>query len=127
MWTYLQNTGELLRPNGRYLAAGYSGSPEGKNDPTKQSIPDEGPIPQGKYDINPPEDTISHGPYVLPLTPHPENEMFGRSGFLIHGERKAGSVGFASEGCIILPLEVREAIWQSGDHQLQVLDGIKWP
>jgi len=64
-------------------------------------------------------DTVTHGPYVLPLTPSLNNQMFGRSGFLIHGDSVVNP-GTASEGCIILPRAVRQQIWGAGDHVLQV-------
>ena len=123
MWTYSQINGELLDPTGKILAAGYSGMGLYKNDPTAENVHSEGPIPCGKYTINPPESTVEHGPYVLPLTPDEGNEMFGRAGFLIHGD-SLEHPGAASEGCIIMPRAVREAIWQSGNHELQVISGL---
>ena len=123
MWTYVQVTGQLLDPTGKLLATGYSGAPEAKNDPSKQYIEDVGPIPVGKYDILAPVNTVTHGPYVLPLNPGPSNRMFDRMGFLIHGDSVI-EPGTASKGCVIMPREAREAIWASGDHQMQVISGI---
>ena len=122
-WTYRQVDGALLYPSGGILAHGYSGSPEGKNDPSKQSIAEVGPIPCGKYTIEHPEDTMGHGPFVLPLAPDEHNEMHDRAGFLIHGD-SVEHPGAASEGCIIMPRLVREAVWASGDHALQVVSGV---
>ena len=99
---------------------GYSGKDPHKNDPDSQHIPDQGPIPCGSYAIGAPHDTDKHGPYVLGLTPDPSNDMFGRSGFLIHGDSIANP-GQASEGCIILPRAARQRIWDSNDHELRVL------
>lgn len=79
-----------------------------------------GPIPCGLYTIGAHVDTMTHGPFVLPLTPSPQNEMFGRSAFLIHGDSKVAP-GSASEGCIILSRSVRERIAKSGDHELRVI------
>lgn len=118
MWTWKQSTGELFR-DGNLVAQGYSGFDAGKNNPALQSVPDVGPIPQGAYTFLFPRNTDSHGPYVLPLLPNPQNEMFGRSGFLCHGDSLAHS-GSASHGCIILARPTREAIWASGDRQLTV-------
>ena len=118
-WRYVQSTGQLTR-DGQSKAFGYSGAGEGKNDPAAQDQHNVGPIPQGIYTIGAPSDTKTHGPYVLHLTPDPENEMFGRSGFLIHGDSVVDP-GTASEGCIIFPRTVREAIWQSGDYNLEVV------
>jgi Protein of unknown function (DUF2778) len=129
MWTYVQKTGELLR-DGNHRAFGYSGYNDpangqlGKNNPALQNMHDVGPIPVGQYDIGSPTDTVTHGPFVLPLTPHPTNQMFGRSGFLIHGDSVV-EPGTASRGCIIMSRQVRNDIAASGDTLLQVLSGIQ--
>lgn len=102
------------------MGAGYSGQPDCKNDPDKCALHDRGPIPPGLYTIEPPRDTETHGPYVLPLTPNEKNEMYGRSGFLIHGD-SVSHPGSASHGCIILPRVVREAIHKSADINLEVV------
>ncbi|HUD64672.1 MAG TPA: tlde1 domain-containing protein [Candidatus Sulfotelmatobacter sp.] len=125
MWLYEQATGKLFDQDGELVGAGYSGgncgqNPEGKNNPAMQKIHCVGPLPIGVYTISPPEDTVTHGPFVLPLTPYPTNFMFGRSGFLIHGDSVLRP-GDASEGCIIMPRAVRERIWQSHDYSLQVI------
>ena len=126
-WTYEQSSGRMSNDASEVVGVGYSGGdcgrvPEGKNSPQRQSIPDVGPIPCGMYRIGAPVDTISHGPYVLPLSPNSSNEMYGRSGFLIHGDSVV-SPGKASEGCIILSRDVRELIGESMDHSLEVVTG----
>jgi hypothetical protein len=127
MWTYFQKTGELLR-DGQQQGLGYSGynDPQsgqpGKNNPTLQHVPDVGPIPVGSYTIGNPEDTLTHGPFVLPLTPNPANQMFGRAGFLIHGDSVV-EPGTASRGCIIMARTIRNEIAASGDQLLQVVTG----
>lgn len=118
MWTYRQTTGALSH-NGVEVSVGYSGAGLGKNSPTFQNVHNVGPIPQGRYAIGEPYNTSTHGPYVLRLTPDAANEMFGRSGFLIHGE-SLKAAGSASLGCIILPRLIRERIWTSLDHLLEV-------
>lgn len=100
--------------------SGYSGFGAGKNNPAMQAVADTGPIPVGQWEIGPPHDTPSHGPYVMALTPSAGTNTFGRSGFLIHGDSIAAP-GTASHGCIILGRALREKIWQSGDHQIQVV------
>jgi hypothetical protein len=120
MWIYEQLSGQLLSASGEVVATGYSGSPAGKNNPDDQYIADVGPIPQGNYTIGPPHDTPEHGPYVLSLTPAATNKMNGRSGFLMHGDSVAHP-GSASEGCIIMPLKIRQQVWTSGDSELQVV------
>ena len=118
-WNYYQATGKLAH-DGADVALGYSGAGEGKNNPDDQTIHNVGPIPRGGYTINAPQDTVTHGPYVLPLTPDPANEMFGRAGFLMHGDSVVHP-GTASEGCIIMPRAVREQVWASGDPALSVV------
>ena len=119
---YEQVTGWMIDANETNVARGYSGSGVNKNNPDSQNLIDQGPIPQGFYTIGSPEDTETHGPYVLRLTPDPANEMFGRGGFLCHGDSVVNP-GTASEGCIIMPRDARVQIWTSGDHQLQVVSG----
>src|SRR5882724_8312006 len=83
MWLYNQSSGRLLDPNGLVIRFGYSGRGAGKNNPESQSLENLGPIPEGYYKIGEPHDSVTHGPFVLTLTPDPQNTMFGRSEFLI--------------------------------------------
>jgi len=127
MWKYEQLTGRLFsdysNPTGEEVVAiGYSGHGEGKNNPNLQNVHDVGPLPVGVYDIGPPQDTVTHGPYVLTLHPEPDNVMYGRSGFLIHGDSVVHP-GTASQGCIIMSRDIREKIWKSGDRVLRVVSG----
>ena len=120
MWTYAQKTGALLR-NGHTAATGYSGFDNGKNNPAMQAVPNVGPVPQGSWTIvGPPFNSPDHGPYVLRLEPSVGTNLFGRSGFLMHGD-SIEARGCASRGCIILPRAVRELVWQSGDTVLEVV------
>lgn len=119
MINYEISTGKLSK-DGAALGTGYSGQPSCKNDPAKCDQHNEGPIPPGRYMIGDPIDTPTHGPYVLRLSPDAANEMHGRSGFLIHGD-SAARPGTASQGCIILPRAVREAVHASGDRLLEVV------
>jgi len=119
-WTWEQISGRMFSDNGDLIGVGYSGSGDYKNKPDAQTLHDLGPIPIGTYFISAPENTVTHGPYVMPLMPESTNQMFGRSGFLIHGDSVV-SPGFASEGCIILSRDVRQQIWESGDHVLDVI------
>jgi hypothetical protein len=124
MWVYVQSTGRLLASDGSLLAIGYAGHEVGKNNPAMQEVHNIGPLPCGGYDICPPVDTETHGPYVLWLKPDPKNVTFGRSGFAIHGERVNGPSGSASDGCIILNREIRVRVWASGNHRLRVVSGL---
>lgn len=121
MWTYLQ-TGLLIGPDELRFPA-YSGRGEYKNKPSAENIKDWGPIPCGVYRIGDPVDTVTHGPYVLPLTPDAANQMHGRSGFLIHGDSVIAA-GTASEGCIVAARSIREVIHQSQDRELHVESGL---
>jgi hypothetical protein len=120
VWLYQQKTGKMLKPTGELLATGYAGFGAGKNDPDMQTVRDIGPIPQGTYYIGAPRDTPTHGPFVLPLTPDESNKMFGRAGFLIHGD-SVEHPGEASKGCIILPRSARNAIAASDCKVLKVV------
>ena len=122
MWTYAQKTGDLLL-NGKRVGTGYSGFDNGKNNPSMQAMADVGPIPQGEWTIvGPPINTSSHGPFVLRLEPV-DGTNLGRSGFLMHGD-SIEHPGTASHGCIIMPRNIREQVWQSGDTALQVVPDI---
>ena len=120
MFIYTQITGRLIDLQGNLLATGYSGAGPGKNSPSMQRVHDCGPIPVGRYIIRQPFSSPTHGPFAMPLEPDPTNEMFGRSGFLMHGD-SLEHPGCASEGCIIMPRNVRDHVWESGDRELRVV------
>lgn len=120
MWTFKQSTGQMFSPGGLSIGTGYSGAGADRDNPADQAIKNKGPIPEGFYEIGPPANTDHHGPFVLSLTPDAENQMYDRSGFLIHGD-SLEHPGEASEGCIILARALREAVWNSGDTRLQVI------
>lgn len=123
MWTYEQSTGWLRAPEGAKIAQGYAGRDYGKNNPKCQDVPNIGPLPCGIYSFDQPVDTKTHGPCVLWLTPDTSNQMFGRSGFGIHGDSVI-EPGTASEGCMIMPRWAREMMARSGDHMLQVVANV---
>lgn len=119
MWTYDQKTGDMS--NGEIRSKGYSGHPPHTNDPAAQKLHCVGPIPQGFYNMAQLiEGQTTHGPYVIRLEPATGNAMFERSGFLIHGDSIAAP-GTASNGCIIMSRPMREIIWKSNDHLLEVI------
>ncbi|MEW5289707.1 tlde1 domain-containing protein [Erwinia papayae] len=119
-WIYQQSSGKLSR-NGRVVATGYAGKGPGKNNPGMESTPDVGPLPKGKYTIIGHPFTHSHtGAFSIRLQPAYGNIMYGRAGFLIHGE-SARHPGMASNGCIIMPLNIRQSIWSSGDREVEVI------
>jgi hypothetical protein len=141
MWTYKQSDGQIQDFKGFRFGCSYAGRGEGKNNPVLQDVhagtrwdadtklwlpvdgltpEDCGPLCCGIYTMQAPVDTEKHGPFVLWLTPDPNNEMFGRSEFGIHGDA-IEHPGLASEGCICSPRIIRGTMWRSNDHKLQVI------
>ena len=119
VWIYQQSTGRLTR-DGELIGIGYAGFGEGQNNPAMQHVRDTGPLPRGVWRILPPQDPVrTLGPLALPLEPV-EGEMFGRDDFLIHGDSTARN-RTASTGCIVLSMEVRQKIVESGDDLLTVI------
>jgi hypothetical protein len=121
MWTFESNTGRLLH-DGRWCCTGYSGHEEGKLNPLLQAVHNVGPIPVGRYRFEGPPFNEAGNPGVLRILPLAGTETFGRSGFLLHGDMvDPAQRGQASLGCVIMPREVREEVWASGDWDLVVL------
>lgn len=119
IWTYSQSTGNLSIGD-ELTGKGYSGNGEGFNNPAKQDVRQVGPIPQGKYIIGPAVNDPVHGPTVMRLKPYPENAMFKRSGFLMHGDNQKHNKT-ASCGCIVLPPGVRKTVSLSPCRELLVV------
>lgn len=117
-WTYSIAPARIAL-DGKPMGTGYSGHGIHKNDPGATQLHRAGPIPTGRWLVGPPRDDPHMGPFVLPLTPEVGTETFGRSEFYVHGD-SLSHPGEASLGCIILPRALREAIWLSGDHHLEV-------
>jgi RHS repeat-associated protein len=134
-WYYNHGTGELFHrkcgyrygsdqefPPGKPRGRGFSGRRgNARNNPDYVAIRNTGPIPKGGYTIGPPSGRTPGGRLIaggcLPLTPDKGNNMHGRGGFLIHGGSEAGD---PSQGCIILPKDVRDRIAKSKDNRLWV-------
>lgn len=129
-WEFAQNTGRLTHIDDKtgarkFIAFGYAGNVKGFNNSKLQHVGNVGPLPQGHYTINlNPQTRItvsgSRVTDALVLTPDKNNEMFDRSGFLIHGRTASWDFG-ASNGCAIFDYNIREKIWKSGDAQLDVV------
>ena len=119
---YSQKSGNFYNSGSPVLQPiyqGYAGAGEHKNNPESQCISNLGPIPCGVYEMGEVED-IGGLSGAIRLTPHSENDMCGRSGFLIHGD-SASAPGWASEGCIILsPAAARQSLAENFD-RLQVV------
>jgi len=125
MWTYEQSTGKLYSPDGLHVATGYAGgnggaNPAGVNNHAMQDERNIGPLPVGAYVMDGVVSESHLGPMVIPLVYERSNQMFGRNGFYIHGDRSSPARS-ASEGCIILPRAVREEMIASTDKQLVVI------
>lgn len=121
MWRFSQRRGDFIRPDGSTAAVGYAGNGLGKNNPEMQHVQGVGPLPRGRYRMRPPINTPTHGPYVIWLDPAPTNEMFGRSAFGIHGD-SVKHPGTASLGCVCVARAARVEAWESGDHELEVVE-----
>jgi type VI secretion system (T6SS) effector TldE1-like protein len=120
MYTYHQSTGLLAR-NGATVLTCYAGHGAGVNNPAMQNQHDIGPLPQGRYVMTALVDSPHTGLATIILDPHPANQMFGRSGFRIHGDNSAAN-RTASNGCIIAGhAPDRTGIWHSGDRDLEVI------
>lgn len=127
MWIYQQSTGKLVYRDANqdtnqelYVVIGYSGHGEGKNNPDMQDVHNVGPVPRNFYTIGLAYTHPQKGPIVMRLTPDLGSEMYGRDGFLIHGD-SIRAPGTASEGCIILPKWARLAISSHSCKRLQVI------
>ena len=129
---YKQNTGDTDVKVGAteiaHVGTGYAGHGEGLKNPANQSVSEKedkenaGPLPQGQYSIGPMFDNKgSTGPASMRLTPDPNNEMFGRDRFLIHGPVPGETCPCSSEGCIVLPRAERVTIGVSGIDTLEVV------
>lgn len=119
-WRYRITSGEILDAAGTIVGRGWAGNGAGRNNASMQCAHGVGPLPRGKYTIGPPHDSPHTGVYTLNLEPSPTNEMCGRSLFRIHGASKTHPE-LSSDGCIIQIHPVRVAIWESKDHDLEVV------
>lgn len=126
MWTWQQAAGRMTGPDGR-VWRGYSGKGRGVNNPALQGLRGVGPIPAGRWRMLRVENSARVGPFSIVLDKvdarpgDDRDEVTGRDAFRIHGDRVNGPPQSASSGCIILPRIVREAIWRSGDRELEVV------
>jgi RHS repeat-associated protein len=126
-WIYSQSTGNTYRLTGlsnlEHVGKGYSGSPEGLNNPPMQNQRNVGPIPQGLWGIGPQgTHTTQSGTDLhdsMRLWPRPGTDTYGRGGFLLH--RGNMLTMNSSTGCIVLPLDVLNKIGRSGDRRLRVV------
>ena len=120
-WRYGQTSGKLYHDN-ELIGTAYSGYEQDHNVHADEELPKLGPIPVGKYTIGLFfDDPGGKGPTVAHLVPCEGTETFGRSGFMVHGDNS--KLDFSgSEGCIVAPRAVREAMRASDDRELEVID-----
>jgi hypothetical protein len=124
-WKFVVKTGELFDSTGKRVAVGYAGgncgkNPEGINNPLVVSVPNIGPLPPGLYTFGQLFDPHHKvGKYAFELIPDAKNIMFGRSGFFCHGDTLTPRC--ASEGCIIMPHDIRVLMYTGTDKQIQVV------
>lgn len=118
---YVIKTGQLFDNQGHLIGVGYSGHGAGLNNPGWTHVVAVGPLPVGTYTVGDPRDPVDHlGPIAMPLEPADDNEMFGRGGFFMHGDN-AQNDHSASDGCIIMPHNVRQLVCDNDDDQLEVI------
>ena len=119
MWTFSYR-GSIWRDDGPKSGA-YSGHGDALNNAAYQSAEGLGPIPVGQYRIGTFFDHPRLGPCVAHLTPVNNTNVYGRSGFFIHGDNVAMDHS-ASDGCIIVNRAIRTAIRASDDTNLTVTE-----
>jgi len=127
-WTFEIATGKLFDQGGNLVETGYSGGNCGQdlagvNNPNMCNTPKVGPIPTGIYTRGTAVEHSQLGAFAIPLIPDPANEMYGRSGFYMHGDTQACNKS-ASEGCIIVGPVARHTFYSSTDDTIQVIPGV---
>jgi hypothetical protein len=122
MHTYSQRSGNWIGPDDTLWGHGWSGQGQFQDDPDAQDIPKAGPLPRGFYQIGSYYHHPHLGPVTMNLKPYPENDMFGRADFRIHGAAAPPDTATSSEGCIIQGRATRERIANSLDDVLQVIE-----
>lgn len=124
-WKWDQSAGELSH-DGNFIAKGYAGRGRGLNNPALQGLRALGPLPRGKWRMVEMRNSPNTGPVTIVLhaidaTPNNDtHDETGRGAFRIHGDNVKGDRS-ASHGCIILPRWLRERMWASKDHEIEVV------
>lgn len=125
-WEYYSGSGDLFQ-NGSYVGTGYAGHGAGVNNAWMSGFTNIGPLPAGQYAIGPQRNNVTlYGRKLLGsmrLTPARNNSMYGRAGFLIHGDNSAFNQT-ASNGCPVFDRSLRDQIGWSGDNVFVVYDSV---
>lgn len=118
-WKYKQSTGELFR-DGKLIETGYSGVLTNKNNPDREQVRGMGPIPRGTWRIG--RSGTSKGPLTITLI-HVSGNAYGRDmrTFRMHGDKRHGIAGFASEDCIIMSPSTRLLVSKDTGAELEVV------
>lgn len=118
-WLYKQSTGELFR-NGKLIETGYSGALTNKNNPDREQVRGMGPIPRGIWKTG--STGTSKGPLTITLI-HISGNSYARDmhTFRMHGDKRVGIAGFASEGCIIMSHSTRLLVSKDTGASLEVV------
>lgn len=120
-WKYDRATGFLSLLGKQGFPMCYAGYGPGLNNCEMEKVHDVGPLPRGTYRMTAMVNSPHTGPNTIILEPLLSTVMYGRSGFRIHGDNPQEN-DTASRGCIILPGGWRRlAVWESGDHELEVV------
>lgn len=119
-WTYKQATGELANPAGDVVEVGYAGAQPYVNQPLAEWRENLGPLPTGLYRLGDAYDHPNLGPCAIPLGPHPDNQMYGRDDFFVHGDTESMDQT-ASQGCIIMSRATRDQLVASDIRVLEVI------
>lgn len=126
MYVFSQTTGDLFQ-NNKWIGSGAAGQGKGLKNPAMQNVHNIGPLPQGRYKIGKPYHHPRLGPLTFDLTPDPNNEMFGRSDFRIHGFAPGcdhKNPGTSSEGCCCQEHTARQFVSDNidSDDDLEVIE-----
>lgn len=115
-WCFNVVAGLLEDATGLAVPA-YSGTGEGRDNPSLEAVPNVGPIPKGRYGIGEAHFSPHTGPISINLTPD-GHDAHGRTNFRIHGDSENHD---ASHGCIVTDPKTRGAIRDSDDKILDVV------
>lgn len=128
---YSQSSGELTDMEDRLLGKGYSGAPGSVNVPDSQSKKDQGVIPQGTWAIGEviwnKDDTRGKGENLIKLDPDQTTServrAMGRdpNTFYIHAGKQDPNDRSASQGCIIMKKNEREALRELQGAKIRVV------
>jgi hypothetical protein len=123
-WTFETSTGGFYQPDSSLIAHGYSGGNCGKNPEWVNNSESEqnhgATIPQGLYHRGVLVPHSQLGVDAIQLVPDQSTVLYGRSGFYVHGDNQDCNKS-ASEGCIILPHDIRMQFLSSNDADLEVV------